>query len=151
MDNKNEEHLTFEGYKEQIDVWYRAHNIIREKAELYCDFLSSLLAIIDETYLGPDVIKTEKDIINHFTWCYNKVISNFDQEKIHFHAKGQHFEYLWFFFYKGYYQCSTENKTQILLDYFKLLFNFKKVKNPVELESFIDFYKIFDQNLKKTN
>lgn len=150
MDNKKEEHITFETYQGQIEIWYKAHNIIREKAELYYDFLFSLLTVIDETYLGPDIIVSDEDITNHFDWCFNKIISNFEQEKIYFLPKNEHYQYLWFFFYKAYYKCQTENKYQILCDYFKLLFNFNKIKTPIELESFTDLYKIFDQNLKKT-
>lgn len=151
MDNKKEEHITFESYKDQIDVWYKSHNIIREKSELYYDFLSSLLNIIDETYLGADVIITDEDMVNHFNWCFNRVISNFEQERIYFHSKDEHHDYLWVFFYKAYYTCETENKTNILSDYFKVLFNFNRIKTPPELESFTDLYKIFDQNLKKIN
>ena len=65
MEKDNEARLTFETYKEQIDTWYRAHNIILEKSELYYDFLSSLLDLIDETYLGSDVLVSDDDIINH--------------------------------------------------------------------------------------
>jgi len=151
MDKENEEHLTFETYKEQINVWYRAHNIIREKAELYYDFISSLLNLIDETYLGADILQSENDMFNHFTWCFNKIMSNFEQEKIHFISKNTHKEYLWLLFYKSYYKSNNEEKYKILSQYFKTLFTFNKVKNPVELESFIDLYKIFDQNLKKIN
>jgi hypothetical protein len=150
MDNK-EEHLTSETYKEQIEVWYKTHNIIREKAELYYDFLFSLLDIVDETYLGSDVIKSDEDMINHFNWCFNKVISNFEQERIYFNNKDTHYDYLWVFFYKAYYTCPTENKMEILSEYFKVLFNFNRIKTPPELESFTDLYKIFDQNLKKIN
>lgn len=149
MDNKKDERVTFENYKDQVDIWYKSHNIIREKAELYYDFLFSLLNVIEATYLGPDIIVSDEDIRSHFDWCFNKVISNFEQERIYFLTKNDQYQYLWFFFYKAYYKCSTENKYQILLDYFKLLFNFNKVKTPVELESFTDLYKIFDQNLKK--
>jgi adenosine deaminase len=99
MDNKSEEHLTYEAQREQLEIWYRAHNIIREKAELYYDFLFSLLNLIDETYLGADVMQSEEDMMNHFTWCFNKVTSNFEQERIHFLTKNTHFPYLWFFFY----------------------------------------------------
>jgi hypothetical protein len=151
MGNESEERLTFETYKEQIDVWYRVHNIIRERTELYYDFLSSLLTLIDETYLGSDIIQSEEDMMSHFTWCFNKIISNFEQEKIYFLPKNTHYPYLWFFFFKSYYTCVTENKVEILHDYFKLLFDFNKIKTPTELESFIDIYKIFDQNLKKIN
>ena len=153
MENKSEEHLTFESYKEQINIWYKVHNIVREKAELYYDFLFSLLTLIDETYLGPDVLNTEEDISNHFKWCYNKTILNFEQEKIYFTGKNGQYEYLFVFFYKAYYTNYHEGEDQAvnLGVYFKLLFTYNKIKTPVELESFVDMYKIFEQNLKKIN
>jgi hypothetical protein len=149
MDNKSEEPITFEAYKEQIDVYYRANNIIRERSELYYDFIISLLDLIDETYLGSDVIDSEEKIINHFTWCFNKVVSNFEYERIYFANKLDNYEYLWYFFYKGYYKTENDHKYAILLEYFSLLFSYNKIKSTPELESFIDFYKILDQNLKK--
>jgi len=151
MEKDNESRLTFETYKEQIDIWYRAHNIIREKSELYYDFLSSLLDLIDETYLGSDVLISDNDIINHFNWCFAKITNNFDQERIHFVVKSGHYEYLWALLYKGYYKSVNEEKHTILSKYFKELFTFNKVKTPLELETFIEIYKIFDQNLKKIN
>jgi hypothetical protein len=151
MEKDNEAHLTFETYKDQIDIWYRAHNIIRERSELYYDFLSSLLDLIDETYLGSDVLISDDDIINHFNWCFNKITNNFEQEKIHFITKSTHYEYLWALLYKGYYKSVNEEKYKILSEYFKEIFRFNKVKTPIELESFIEIYKIFDQNLKKIN
>jgi hypothetical protein len=150
MDNE-EEHLISKTHQDQIEAWYKSHNIIREKSELYYDFVFSLFTIIDETYLGPDIIISNEDMSNHFIWCFNKVVFNFDQEKIYFNHKGDHYNYLWLFFYKAYYTCNTENKTGILFEYFKVLFDFNRIKNPIELESFTDLYKIFDQNLKKTN
>lgn len=153
MDNDKKEHIftLYEKYKEQVDIWYKSHNIIHEKTELYCDFLCSLLNKINETYLGDDIIISDKDIINHFTWCFHKVVFNFGQEKIYFSPNTTHFDYLWVLFYKAYYKCNTENKTKILMDYFKLLFDFNKIKTPVEMDSFTDLYKIFDQSLKKIN
>lgn len=151
MDKDNEAHLTFETYKEQINIWYRAHNIIREKSELYYDFLSSILDLIDETYLGSDVLVSDNDIINHYYWCFSKIINNFDQEGIHFTNKTNQYEYLWILLYRGYYKSVIEQKYIILSEYFKELFTFNKVKTPIELESFIEIYKMFDQNLKKIN
>lgn len=149
--DKKKEHLTFEDYKDQIDIWYKTHNIIRENSELYCDFLSSLLQLIDETYLGSDVLNSEGDILNHFNWCFNKIISNFEKERIYFGTKGSHHEYLWRFFYNGYYQCEVDEKSKILMEYFDLLFNFTKIKTPIEIDSFTEIYKILDKNLKKLN
>ena len=84
MENK-EGYLEFvhsESYKNQIDVWYRAYNISREKTELFYDFLKSLHDLLNETYLGPEFLKKEEDQRNHFTWCWDKTIENFNKEKI---------------------------------------------------------------------
>jgi hypothetical protein len=140
-----------EKYQDQTEIWYKIHNIIRERSELYCDFFSSLLLLIDETYLGPDILKLESDILNHFNWCFNKVISNFEKERIYFVSKGSHHEYLWDLFNKWYYMSEMVEKCDILLEYFDLLFNFGKIKTPSEIEIFTDVYKIMDKNLKKMN
>lgn len=149
--DKNEE-FVIEKYLEKMDTWYRTNNIIHEKSELYYDFISSLLVLIDQTYLGPEAISTQKDMVNHFTWCFNKIRSNFEYERIMFSpASTRSYGYLWHFIYKGYYIINTENKFDVLLEYFKYLFDHSMFKTEAELESFADFYKIFDQNLKKTN
>ena len=84
MENK-EGYLEFvhsESYKNQIDVWYRAYNISREKTELFYDFLMSLYNLLQETYLGPEVFELEEDQKNHFTWCWDKTIENFNKESV---------------------------------------------------------------------
>ena len=93
MENK-EGYLEFvhsESYKNQIDVWYRAYNISREKTELFYDFLMSLYNLLQETYLGPEVFELEEDQKNHFTWCWDKTIENFNKEKIFFKERGKHY------------------------------------------------------------
>ena len=149
---KEHAELTLEEYRQQINIWYASNNIIREKSELYYDFISSLLNLIDETYLGSDIISSQEDTTNHFMWCFNKIISNFEHERIKFAPiSTTAYDYLWFFLYKGYYSSDIDDKVDILLEYFKYLFDYNMVKTPSELESFMDFYKIFDQNLKKIN
>jgi len=144
--------LTLNEYLEKVNIWYSANNIIREKSELYYDFITSLLKLIDDTYLGSQVILTQNDMINHFIWCFNKVLSNFEHERIKFTpVSTTAYDYLWYFLYKGYYTSEVTDKCEILLEYFNYLFDQSMVKSPPELESFMDFYKIFDQNLKKIN
>jgi len=69
MENKEGylEFVSSESYKNQIDIWYRAYNISREKTELFYDFLVSLYDLVEETYLGMDVVVSEEDQKNHFT------------------------------------------------------------------------------------
>jgi hypothetical protein len=152
MGEEKHDSLSIEKYREQLDIWYKGNNIIREKSELYYDFISSLINLIDETYLGSDIISTQEDMINHFMWCFQKVASNFEKERISFTpVSATAYDYLWYFIYKGYYTSNVEGRRQILLDYFKFLFDHNSIKTPSEMESYLDFYKIFDQNLKKLN
>jgi hypothetical protein len=162
MDGKINEFLALDSYQEQMDLSYKVNNIIREKTELYYDFVSSLLDLIEKTYLGPDIIETDEDMWNHFQWCYNRIVIDFEQEKIYFkpivstgipdkNSPYPMYVYLWVFFHKSYYTCDNDDKYKILSDYFKNLFNFPKLKSPIELETFIEIYKMFDQNLKKLN
>ena len=86
MENKESylEFVSSESYKHQIDIWYKAYNISREKTDLFYDFVTSLYELIDETFLGADVLQSEDDQRNHFTWCWNATIENFNKEKIYF-------------------------------------------------------------------
>jgi len=151
MGNKEEPHVTIESYREKIDIWYRANNIIREKTELYYDFISALIKLIDETYLGTDVMQSHEDITNHFNWCLNRIITDFEQERIYFVNKNGNYDYLWYFIYKGYYTSPHEQKYEHLSEYFRILFSYNEIKPPIELDAFIEFYKLLDQNLKKIN
>jgi hypothetical protein len=111
-----------DSYKHQIDIWYKAHNISREKTELFYDFLVSLHELIEKTFLGEDVIKTEDIQRNHFTWCWNKTIENFNKEKIYFKERGNHYEYFWNFFLEAYYYMQLDGNQVRIYEYFYKLF-----------------------------
>ena len=102
------EFVTSENYKHQIDIWYKAYNVSREKIELFHDFLSSLYNSINKTYLGPDVLFSEYDQRGHFTWCWNKVINDFEKERIFFQKTGKHYEYFWSFFLEAFYLTNID-------------------------------------------
>jgi hypothetical protein len=151
MENK-ESYLDFvssENYKQQIDVWYRAYNISREKTELFYDFLISLHDLIDETYLGADVLMTTEDQINHFTWCWDKTIESFNREKISFKERGNAYKYLWNFYSEAYYYTKNSESIIRIPEYFYILFDFVHKKTRSELDMLTELYKLLDQNLKK--
>lgn len=151
MENKNEyvEFISPENYKQHIDIWYRAYNISYDKIELFYDFLVSLYDLIDNTYMGSELLYLEEDQKNHFTWCYDKVIENFKKEKINFKDRGDCYEYLWNFFLEAYYINKINDKIIKIKDYFNKLFDLNYVKTRSELDIFTEVYKLFDQNLKK--
>lgn len=133
---------------EDLDIWYKTHNIIFEKNELYYDFFNSLFELIEETYLGQDVLNTEENISNHFKWCYNKLITNFETENINFKNGGPLYDYLLFFFLESYYKEPTPKSIENIYEFFNNLFDFARNKNESELETYKFLYKLFNMNLK---
>lgn len=152
MENNKEGYLEFissESYKHQIDIWYRAYNISREKTELFYDFINSIFFLIEETYLGEDVMDLELNQKSHFTWCWDKTIENFNKEKIFFKERGIHYEYFWNFFLEAYYINKQEDGIIRINEYFYKLFDFQHKKTRSELDMLTEIYKLLDQNLKK--
>jgi hypothetical protein len=151
MENKEGylEFVSSDSYKHQIDIWYRTYNISREKIELFYDFLVSLFDIVEETYLGSDILIYELDMKIHFTWCWDKVIENFEKEKIHFKERGNCYEYFWNFFLEAYYFPQYLGEDIRIKEYFFKLFDFNYRKSRSELDMLTEIYKKFEQNLKK--
>ena len=147
---KDEGYLEFiasENFRNQAEVWYKAYNIIHEKTELFYDFVISLYDVIDETYLGPDVVITETQQKQHFEWCWKKVLHSFEKESIHFRESGQHHDYMWSFFNEAYYMNdTTQNRIR---EYFTKLFKFDYRKTRSELDMLTEIYKILESNIKK--
>jgi hypothetical protein len=143
------EFIASESYKQQIDIWYRAYNISREKTELFYDFLSSLFELMEETYLGADVMGNQIDQKNHFTWCWDKVLKNFEQERIFFKERGNTYEYFWNFFLEAFYYNKIDENINRIKEYFYILFDFEHRKSRSELDMLTEIYKLLDQNLKK--
>ena len=141
--------MTSESQKNQIDTWYRAYNIVYEKTQLYRDFLISLLDLIDSTYLGKDILQEEQDIKKHFLWCFNEIVSNFEKENIIFKKNPLYIDYFWTFFYQTFYLNDNEDKIKRIREYLSNIFVFNYTKTNTDLEMLTEFYKIFDQNLKK--
>lgn len=143
------EFVSSESYKHQLDVWYKTYNISIEKTQLFFDFTSTLHQIIDSTFLGIDVIYTEIDQKNHFTWCWDKLLDNFSKEKISFKERGTCYEYFWNFYLEAFYFPKMEDRIVRIDEYFYKLFSFTHRKTRSELDMLTEVYKMLEQNLKK--
>lgn len=131
----------------QTDVWYRAYNITTEKVELFHDFVYSVYYLIDQTFLGSDVVITEEDQKNHFTWCWDKIIDNFSKEKINLNKRGIHYEYFWNFFLESFYYLKMDNDEVKVSEYIFKLFNCNHKKTRSELGILTEIYKLLEKNL----
>ena len=135
---------------DQMHLLYRANNIKYERCNLYCDFIMSLNKMINDTYLGSDYINTEKEIIQHFNWCIDKVIDNFKEEKIIFQDITQVKEYFYFFYYEIFYKTvDKKNLFDRLNKLGELSFNYHRLKSRSDIDVLIELYKLLDKSLNK--
>ncbi len=139
---------------EEVDLWFKSNNIIPEKLELFSDFSQSLNELIVETYLGESdspnetkVVMTEEDKINHFVWCWNKVVDNFQKENIRFNKKGEHFDYFISFFQEIFYKQENKKVRDSVSGFFDELFDIKKPFTKSDLDMISSVYKSLDKNM----
>jgi len=139
---------------EEVDLWFRINNIIPEKLELFYDFSQSLNLLINETYLGQfDKINetkinlSEEDNIKHFTWCFIKIISNYEKEGIVFKKEGNHFDYFKSFFLEIFYNQKDEKIRNSVKDFFIQLFEIEKTFSKSDLDMISVIYKILNENM----
>ena len=145
--------------EKEIELWFKANNIIHEYCELFEDFILGLYFIINETYLGSESEKggvtnislNKEDIKNHFDWCWKKNIDNFKNENIFFQEDGDHKTYFKEFFYETYYyQDMIEIKESIPV-FFTELFMEKQIESQINLQMLTEIYKNLYKSLLKSN
>jgi|688.fasta_scaffold277423_2 hypothetical protein len=145
--------------EKELELWYKANNIIDEYCELFEDFIIGLYYIIDQTYLGPDsevgtetnITLNDQDIRDHFDWCWKKNIDNFKKENILFEEEGDHKAYFNQFFNETYYYQSMIEIKESIPVFFSELFESKTVDTQINLQMIIEIYKNLYKSLQKTN
>jgi len=132
---------------EQVTYLNTINNITQEKVELFRDFSISLTYIIENSYLGDDVIEYQDDQINHFNWCWDQNIKNFKKENIYFQNKGEHYYYYLAYFLDIYY--GNSNKTKGLLTkityFWDDVISIDAIKTKSEHDLLSEIYKIMDK------
>jgi hypothetical protein len=155
MNNKNNR-ISFLDYintpmsKESILILYSANNIKYEKCELYNDFVQSLLMLAFDTYMGDDITDIDEQI-NHFKWCWNTNVFNFQSEGVLFESS-KLFNYFLEFMLEVYYSCMDKSifeysgKTVLVL--WDNIFDYNRIKTNADMDTLIEIYRIFDKSLK---
>mgnify|MGYP003127898471 CR=1 FL=1 len=137
--------------EELRDVSFKVHNILPEKTELYYEVLMSLFDIIFTTYLGSELINTEKKSREHFEWCWNKNMTNFSQEKIFFNENKEILEYFTQFILESFYTEKIKNKKDIetkIRWFWSKCFDYSGTRTRSELDILVEVYKLFEKTLK---
>jgi len=130
-----------------LDIWLKANDIIIEKSDLFFYFIKSLYVLVDKTYLGNDVVKTQEEVENHFKWCWLKTLNNLKMEGIIFKKKGEHYKYFGNFFIDSFYGERYHYTINKVDTFFSTLFSISDKKTKSELDIYTDLYKTLDKNL----
>lgn len=137
--------------KTSIELLYSSNYIMFEKCDLYRDFVVSLSNLIFDTYMG-DSITNDEQRLNHFKWCWNRTIKNFEIEGIYFGENPELFDYFLNFMVEVYYSVDEKNSdTNInhnIIKLWKYIFNYKIVKTRSDVDTFIDVYQMFEKSMK---
>jgi len=147
----NNKHLKFLSYlntplsKESIAMIYDANNIQFDKCELYGDFVSSLLVLVFDTYLGDDITSAGEQI-KHFKWCWDKNVDNFKLEGINIESDNL-YEYFLEYMLEVFYFSDKMNQNDNLR-LWNDLFNYSKNRTQSDMDTFVEVYKLFEKSLK---
>jgi hypothetical protein len=138
--------------KDEVVVWFNMHNMSYEKIELFGDIFKSLYYIIIDTYLGDEgeetqITMSETDKFNHFQWCWNKLVEDFDRENISIKIDGDHKDYLQSFFQETFYSPKRKELKNSVLKFLDNVFDTDKPFAKSDLEILSEFYKILDKNI----
>ena len=93
---------------DQMNLLYKANDIKFDRCNLYYDFIKSLNRVIVDTYLGSEYITTDREIKEHYLWCFNNIVSNLKEENIIFDDVDRLKEYFFFFYDELFYKDSDK-------------------------------------------
>jgi ribosomal protein S19 len=141
----DKELLTEYQYMKQL----KANNVIKERVELYRDFVINLIHHISSTYFGKEYIKTEEDIIGHYSWAFNKVLAEFEEEGINFHNVKDLKQYFFNYFYAKFYSVDVLPSIKYFVSFWDDIFDLKPNKTQMVFNALIEVYLIFDKALNR--
>ena len=121
-----------------------------EKTDLYYEVVLSLFDILFDTYLGREVINTEKKMIEHFKWCWETNLKNFRKEGININDNDEVFDYFAQFALESFYQEKNKklNSIQTKIKWFwGKCFEYEGDRTRSELDILVEVYKIFEKSL----
>lgn len=128
---------------------YSSKKVYKERCELYGDFVSSLLLLIFDTYLGDDFLNSQQKV-QHFNWCWNRVVSNFEKEGFHFESDILYEKFL-LFLLDVYYPLEDKStqRTSKLLKIWSTMFDYTERKSRANMDLFLEYYLKFDAGFNK--
>ena len=130
--------------QDQLNYLNRLNDVTIEKVELFRDFAISLFYTVYRTYLGDDIINNDEDMLNHFNWCWVKVIDDYSMENLFFVEKGEHYYYFVNYFTDKFYMLENKDNMDLeeITQYWSNIFSIDQIKTKSQYDIFIELYKI---------
>lgn len=131
----------------ELQQFYQRYNVVFERVDVFRDLSVSLAKTIHTTYLGDDITPPSQQL-QHFKWCWQKVLSDFAKEGIYFKQKGTLYRYFAKYFQEMFY--NKDNKVaeiEIIVRYWKFIMSYVTPKRYQDLSLFITMYNLMYQNL----
>lgn len=126
----------------------KANNMIKERVELYRDFVVNLICYAHTTYFGKEYLHKEEDIKGHFNWAFNKVVAEFEIEGIIFKNTDKLRDYFYEYFTLQFYNLDPLPTIKSYMSFWDDIFNVYPKKQKSIMKVLADLYKIFDQCLE---
>lgn len=127
--------------------------IIRDRVETYKVFTFNLLYTIKYYYLDEKSLSLDKDIYNHFSFCYNKVCDNFLKEEINFKDNKELKDYFKHYYYHRFYRAQSNPEMDISLNYYKKfwekIFDIENLTKKNIIRLFVELYEIFNKSINE--
>lgn len=131
----------------------KERNIIRERVQIFRDFVNTLSFYIYETYLGRNYIKTQDDELGHFTWVFRKTCDVFAEEDMNFYDNNDIFDIYYQYFRSEFYENDDKRSLEKMYEHWNHFFDLERKPKSSEMESLIKLYKSFNVSFssKKTS
>lgn len=134
--------------QEEMVLLYKANNINYIKCTLFYDYIISLNCKVCDTFLGDDVINSEKDIKSHFNWCFNDIIKDFKSEGIIFEYDEELSDYFYNFYVEVFYNLTNKKDSEEKLNKLaKFSFDYHRIKTRSDMDVLIELYRLFEKSL----
>lgn len=138
-----------------IQTIFNSNGVTYEKTKLFGDFIKSFMLRTFNTYLdGVDskIYTQKQQQINHFNWCWNQTVIDFGNEGIIFHDDEKIKNYLMGVMLKSFYTFEDKSLSGVqvkrALNLWVRLFQYNGGKSQVDVDTFLELYRLFDNSLK---
>lgn len=133
-----------------LNVLYSANNVKFERCQLFSDFTQSLIAKVADTYMG-DTFTTPVQRIEHFKWCWDENIQDFENENIQLKHSKELFHYFQQFMVDSFYASTDKDEMDVvkhkLIKLWKYILDYTTNKTRSDVDTFLEVYKIFEKTL----